>query len=478
MTFRNIIQFARVTIEFKTPFLVASGRSGEDADNSPVLDPNGLPIIPGTTIAGIIRDSMERSPNDSALVSAVFGPRIGENETAYGSLLTVSFAHIHDGNDVPLPSMPREIERDEVLGSAASPEKRHRVRMSAYGGPDTAGRGKYDTAYLAPGHRFTFDLLLRTDSASRIPLDRITSHLYSDETRIGGQTRSGFGAFSVVRCRTGEFDIGTPEGVAAYTSLPVRLDAELGLPDAGEGLPQVDPSSFRTRLRLEPDEPFWLTAAEQSALGVRNEAGSKPLQVPVVTWDDPSGTGGVSLCYCMPGSSVKGALAHRTAFHYNRINRRYADAVPDNISFEEWIKSNSGQECEAVRDLFGCIEEDGLHASAGRVFIDDCILPPGLQTRRLNHCVIDRFTGGNYSGRLYDEEVICSEHELAFDFRLDLSGMKDTSVIEAFAWAVRDLECGMLSLGARSANGFGIFRVPGGAEPIWTRLLEVADNAD
>lgn len=55
MKFRYV---ARIVIEADTPICVGSGEKTIDTDSEVTLDVNGLPYIPGTTIAGVLRHIM------------------------------------------------------------------------------------------------------------------------------------------------------------------------------------------------------------------------------------------------------------------------------------------------------------------------------------------------------------------------------------------------------------------------------------
>ena len=61
-----------------------------------VVDCNGLPTIPGTSLTGVLRAHAQRAW-EAERVEAVFGSRQGE---VHGeSNLSVSFGHLHDGSN-------------------------------------------------------------------------------------------------------------------------------------------------------------------------------------------------------------------------------------------------------------------------------------------------------------------------------------------------------------------------------------------
>ena len=52
---------ARVTIEFLTPFHVGNGQPDDLTDSPVIRDPSGLPTIPGSSIAGVLRSEFRKT---------------------------------------------------------------------------------------------------------------------------------------------------------------------------------------------------------------------------------------------------------------------------------------------------------------------------------------------------------------------------------------------------------------------------------
>ena len=95
-----------------------------------------------------------------------------------------------------------------------------------------------------------------------------------------------------------------------------------------------------------------------------DEVDSTPVLARKVEWDN-NGKGQLSKPKTLiPASSVKGALAHRVAFHYNKIMKRYAGCTGDNAP-------KVGGENKAVRMLFGY--SDNNTQQRGNVLFSDII---------------------------------------------------------------------------------------------------------
>ena len=176
----------------------------------------------------------------------------------------------------------------------------------------------------------------------------------------------------------------------------------------------------------------------------------------------------------VPASSVKGALAHRTAFHFNKLAERFADDMP-----AEELANHSGKYNEAVCALFGSEGNDDKYESnkkenatercdgkrRGHVLFADIIKLKNKKTDKKihNHVKIDRFTGGAIDGALFDEEALIvhpdEPEEIEFELLVDVDELinKDQRIILAFEEALKDVCKGMLPLGGNVNKGYGQF---------------------
>jgi CRISPR/Cas system CMR subunit Cmr4 (Cas7 group RAMP superfamily) len=153
----------------------------------------------------------------------------------------------------------------------------------------------------------------------------------------------------------------------------------------------------------------------------------------------------------VPGSSIKGAIAHRTAFHYNKILKRWAETRNGKV----------GKDNEAVFNLFG-IESKGETGQRGKIIIDDLYFND-LEVNNgkiFNHVAIDRFTGGAMNGALFSEKVShLVENDKVFEINLSLdkTEFNDENINESLEAALIDICKGLLSLGGMTTKGNGMF---------------------
>ena len=154
----------------------------------------------------------------------------------------------------------------------------------------------------------------------------------------------------------------------------------------------------------------------------------------------------------IPATSLKGAIAHRTTYHYNRLKKRFVDGSnPDK-------KPKIGRESEVIRDLFGYESQDEKLQKRGNVIFND-IIQCSLPEKVLNHVSIDRFTGGAIESALFDEKVLFGNGEsFTTEIMVDKTAIdKDRDYRQAFECALKDLIDGILPLGGGVNRGNGCF---------------------
>lgn len=445
-------EMARVTIEAVTP-LTVSTRTASDLDDSVcVTDANGYPTIPGTSLAGFLRDAWEA--NGVTPTNDLFGFQDGDQGAS--SRLEVSWALCHDATDTPVQPL-RRAPPDEVLEFLALGVQRDHVRLNARGAADE--RGKFDERLVPRGARFTFELLLKSPRPGE--LERLLDILASKHARLGGRTRRGFGRFIVVRADTARFDLRVKDCRELWVRVPVDLHEALPEGFARVKSPDVSMAHhISVSLQLEAVD-FWVFGggdptrpAHADARRVRDIL---PMSESSVRWKEQGGRWRGSVCknlVLVPASSVKGALRHRVAFHARRLARKFAGS------------EQIADEPEEVLQWFGRIRGGSgaaVSGHPGRVFLSDLYLPLGTRASvdgpvdgTLQHVSIDRFSGAPISGALFSEAPLF-KGAVTLEVVLNVKDM-DELARAAMGAALDDLCQGRLALGAGSSRGHGYFQ--------------------
>ncbi|MDI7268309.1 MAG: RAMP superfamily CRISPR-associated protein, partial [Myxococcota bacterium] len=98
-----VFELGRVTIEMKTPLTIGTGGGDDLRDAVCVTTPDGIPTIPGSSIAGALRHALApagKLESDDGIRS-LFG--FQEKSEGASSRLRVSWAQAHGADGQPLP---------------------------------------------------------------------------------------------------------------------------------------------------------------------------------------------------------------------------------------------------------------------------------------------------------------------------------------------------------------------------------------
>ncbi|MDO5667631.1 MAG: RAMP superfamily CRISPR-associated protein [Alcaligenaceae bacterium] len=433
----------RYIIDTTSPMAISSGRREVGFDTQLARDANGLPYIPSTSFTGVWRH-LAQDVLDEKVVKQWFGDLNLSNEVAGLPKLHIHHGLLLDGQGkVVLGLLPKlRLEEDKLLQRLLDvrPHYRDHVRINDRG--VATEYGKFDKILLPKGIRFCVDIRWQGDESheeSWLELQKLLSHPHF---ALGSSTRNGFGRFKIV------------------ATLSEKLDLE-GNPGAGEQLVKFIKRSdlpVETEL-IQNNQPAFATL-ELSALDVwRCGKGSRPLgeasehtdsfvySEPYVRWEGTRAIWEEKPQVVLCGSSIKGILAHRLAYHYRRLTNQFADSeMMVGVKHANWQ-----QRPDELRDLLGDDSQVEGNQLAGSLIVEDVVInkvKPQIRT----HTSIDRFTGGVRFGALYSEEVLWQP-----DFKLKLHVVPNTRITsqlrDALAATLEDLKEGLLPLGAGSGRG-------------------------
>jgi len=427
---------AKFAIEATTPLAVGNGQSAVTTDALVVTDINGLPCIPGTSIAGVLRHAMEQDG-----VEDFFG--FQEGKKGHGSRVIISDAVMIGKTGVVLDGIQSiDFDDDFYVHFKQLPIRQH-VKINHRGAAEKGG--KFDNQVVFKGTRFFFEIEMVSNNSDELDsFKKIINHVFADDFRLGGGTRNGLGRFRVVDAKMATLNLCKPEDLESYLNKKSSLNDEWNCYEPYKPDVQEDTDALVTySLKLSAKDFFLFGSGLPD-----DEADMTPVTEYYIEWKNgkPTFQEGTLL----PGTSIKGALSHRTAFYWNKLNGFYADEG----------NGKTGDENPAVVALFGCSGEgkDSAKIKRGNVMIDDVIVP-SLSTKIVNHVAIDRFTGGALDGALFSEKVNdASGQQFNIDIIVNSCAFKeDVYIKQAFEKALEDLRTGMLPLGGGVNRGNGIF---------------------
>lgn len=475
------LHVARVVLEAVTPLSVTTGTNEGVFDTRLVRDADGLPAIPGTTLAGVLRSHARRILGEDFEADA-FGARPADGRGPTPSRIEISWARLHGADDRPAP-LRTDVSQDTLLavladGPASEPVVRDRVRLNHRGVADAAGRGKFDRSVLPKGARFTFDLRWWSTGSDhdRVAWRNLLGLLHLDSFAVGGATRSGLGRLTPVtgRLRSACFDLSTRDGISTFEAArhpetgwlaalerECKPDGPAEQPEPPEEAKRADEELRRVELSLEPQDYLRVggSGAGIPTPDVRGQQPDlRPLTERVIVWQD--GRGDFETWLIVPGSAIKGALRHRTVFHLGRILEQFAEETAGEI----------GNRVRAAEEkLFGSVKGRS-GGQAGLVTVEDAFVQRIAANTSLScastmaHNSLDRFTGGVRDGFLFTEELPWRLGLIPVRIRIAAGASQDAA--RALDMALADLQEGRLTLGAGGGRGHGTLRIASGGDVV------------
>ncbi|MFP4486329.1 MAG: RAMP superfamily CRISPR-associated protein [Campylobacterales bacterium] len=444
---KTIRYLAKITLQSKTPLKVSSGHSDFFTDSPIQKDVNRLPMILGTSITGVLRDRFRKVLENKE--NEIFGFQKDKENEGQGSNLIVSNALLCNKNGEVVEGIGFE-ENGFIENYLNLPLREH----TAINSRGVANKGaKFDEEVVYKGSRFTFELELVSDGINHQEWNKILYSIQEDDFRLGGGTTKGFGSFESVEIKTRALNLEDDSELEEYINKSSSLnDGRFQWKDFKQDDDNLYKSNFtKYTLTIEPDDFFMFG----SGFGDK-DADNTPKKEQIVVWENQQGEF-VDEVVLIPASSIKGALAHRTAFYYNKAKNIFADKIKAGEH-----GNHLGENNEAVKAIFGHKKEIASDKKTelgqkGKILISDCFKKDSSKEKVFDHVAIDRFTGGAMDGALFQEKTIARDDEnYEIEILLD-SSLKDTEYEKAFECALTDITTGMLPLGGATTKGHGVF---------------------
>jgi len=407
---------AHIIIEADTPLKVGSNASDFLQDSPIQKDWNGLPMILGTSIAGVLRKDFRGNVKD------IFGEESGSKVIFSNALLCID-----KENKVKEKLLLDKDRTDSIKLFDNLPIREHTAINDKGVAKENS---KFDEEIVYKGTRFKFSIEMIEDDKKSF--DEVLNLLNSSSFRLGGGSTKGFGKIKVIEIQTKCFDIKSDEDYSSSLNYVLEDDKTYSKLD-------IQTNYINYTLKITPDDFFMFG----SGFG-DSDADSTPVYEKVVDYENARLTNNQIL---IPASSIKGVLAHRTTYHYNLQQKLFIG--------DENAK-------ESIKELFGEAKNSkkNIKGSKGKILISDCFKKikdddGEADEKTFDHVAIDRFTGGGIDGALFQEKTIADDREYKIDILLEKN--IDNEYINAFESALEDIRTGMLPLGGMTTKGHGVF---------------------
>lgn len=480
---------ARFVVEAKTPIHIGTHQTDFGKTILIARDFNNLPYLPGTTLAGWLSSQFKENERKE-----LFG-EIKDN-TAYGSSVIISDGYLL--NEKSIAHQALVTEKSHFLNRFNRLPIRDHVRI----GHNGAGQdgGKFEEEVVFKGARFKFELKWGANEENDDTWKKLLDCFCAKEIRIGGGESKGYGRIKVIECKTQKFNLTESEGHTSYGDLTVDLNSDAGLKSYDLPNERISDYEIDYKLKLNGEDTFFIFSSGIPHAEYENMA--QHYSEHVIEWN---GTGAFSPepKMVIPGTSIKGILAHRVAYHFNKENGQTVESIvekdnlpnepmdlPENIerlseeeltdwkvklqdqlrelesSSEVLFSKYSGKNNQAVKAIFGSETDDSNEDGTGQMgalIIEDIWLD-APEKEIFTHNKIDRFTHGTVQGALYSEETM-NVNELQLNIRIrnskveQLTDKNGKSYLLYLKCALKDIKTGQLALSGRSAKGHGRFKL-------------------
>lgn len=359
---------AQIVLEATTPLKTASGKSDFIVDAPVLKDWNYLPMILGTSIAGVLRKEFRKE--NKALEDDIFGQ---DN----GSRLLVSNAHLLDEKQTLHHSLGIK-DKSKFLQRYGNLPIREHTAINDNG--VAKEHSKFDEEVVFAGSRFKFELELIGNKSDETIWQEILSLLNSPLFRLGGGSSKGFGEMKVVSCLEQTYILGQ-----SYDTKPSNLNVSTGVDKKYDN----NQNCTVYKIAIKPDSFFSFGAGfgddEVDDISVTEE---------IVKWDKVEGYFSEKKIL-MPASSLKGALSHRVAFHYNKLEKNFIENIKN-------VDDHIGENNLAVATIFGASKSHKDEGKGKALFSDMYHDFNEDEVKIFDHVKIDRFTGGAIDSALYN----------------------------------------------------------------------------
>lgn len=451
------------SLEAVTPIHV--GRFGDDIDSDMPLAVNGRNnfYLPGTSLAGAIREWCLRNFGKDK-TEKLFGPeRVPEKEEGHASFVII--------DDAVTETKPMFVEI------------RDGVRIDGRTG-SAADKGKFDRAVLPRGTSFDFEMtveLLDDDNSTKSAIGSLLEAMSREEVRFGGAKTRGLGRMKLDRINIHEEPLmGFDELLDLFRAPAEKKHRKpytvAELVSAGVTKPKRESASLTIEITWEPVLPT-MNKAGYDGFGVDS--------LPVVSAVDDE-----KVALVLAGSSVKGAFRAHASRIMNTLTADGSDTstTPDFIGQLFGVKKERKQKAR-----------DGWKPGLAAVSIDDCYAKEKISRNHwqtvgtatadedisasdwavmksldeirgpektgagfhiAHHTAIDRFTGGVAEGALYS---VLEPHGISWDpirINIDFARIVDNKeCLFLLLLMLRDFIDNRIPLGFATNRGMGEVRV-------------------
>jgi len=398
-----------------SPLRIGNGRS-EETDSDLMLDGRGLPFIPGTSLAGVIRHRAEELIKDKETLNHLFGVVVPSKSKGKEELIQSSAILIGDA------VLSKSVSKNDVVIG-----RRDGVGLGQW---ETAlGKSKFDFQ-IAETKRVFYSVIEWTgneeDYKKQIEeiIDPIMRHYVAAGLTIGARTSRGYGRFTVeVKKKSFDF-LNNPEKLKEWIGFNPYNVKEFDSEETLEGESVTTDNIIEINIKMRTPFSVRVRTARTEIM----EDGSVPDAVPMEN---------IKGMPVIPGTAWAGAFRH----HMHSLLR--------DIGIQE-----EDVEMKQLDAIFGMDGNGQSKISFSETGIE--IENDSEQKMSVMRTAIDRFTAKPRNAALFTSVVYTGGRGtlyITFDKELP------NKVRQLIAACICDMNLGLLTIGGEASVGRGLISV-------------------
>lgn len=515
----STVVLTRVAVETVSPLAIYSGDRETLGQNAIVRDWNGLPYIPATAIAGVWRHTVMNiaKEKDSSWYQHWFGSKSGpKSRERMASRIVVSDGLLLNSKSCLPGSLDKNKKQLRMLTEPDSQDRIYQLVSLNNSGrfertccrlneKKANHRSALFTAKTLPkGLRFAFDIKFELDSDDDVrEYQNVLKIIGSRNFALGSKTANGLGAFKIIGVdqeiiHLEKYAKNPEEAAEKIRAFVLRREVTINKDEAAKVIPSSDDTGLRVwkftlrskgTMRIGTGIPGRITAKvsayKPDEKNTKNTINLMPgedareekiLQRNIqscftdtkITWKGSNFDDDV-LEFIIPGSTIKGVLAHRTMYHFLRRKNWFAgekisissDRTPRDLIRDLLDNREPPEELELYYALFGKndpVNHDNMRA--GSLKVQDAVISADYWLNRM-HNKLDRFTAGVMPSALFGQMRLVNpsfEVHISMNPSRDSRISDDSLIMQAFQDTLYDLKNGFLNICAGSGRDTAVFK--------------------
>lgn len=449
--------YLKITFQLESPLCIGSGRN-DITDQDILRDARGIPYIPGSAVAGVIREACNGAI-DEGILKYYFGyapiNKGKNNESKESSIIESKIIFydatlIGDGKDDGKNQIYRISQRDGVALNEYKSAKK---------------QAKFDWEILEGDCKFqTFIEISEEESTSKISAEEVLINIAKvwkeTDIRFGAKTTRGFGKICNVDIIRRSFELvkNYDNGIEDWLEFNLFDDESWEVGDSYEDM--LKTLNEDKKWTLKDSKKLSLKLKLEGGLSIRrystqcSEEESSPDQEQMTTikfnnkkssdQDQVESQKSIEEIAVIPGTTWAGAIGHR---------------MEELIEGSKVTKfKRSGKDIQSYH-YFGSANDNDKEKS--NIYFGESRLTGG-EFKIMSRNAIDRFLGSTAEGALFTEKIYIGGEttlDISFGDLYNTAVSYSEDFINALAATLTDLHEGYLAVGGATSVGRGVFSI-------------------